>query len=327
MAPAAPCRPAWLADDPHAWRPGTLDRARFDQAVSELAQRPGFDVTARRFAGHWVGAQESHPALRTVMRNSPRYLLLVVCLVMHHERDPRDAMSGITPGRVLDFFERVVRGRVNAGATQVKTMLSHAQVHGLLCPVSGSGDARLRRLEPTPLMQQAMARWVYGFAQAMWGCLHLPEAPQVMVQHPGLVGEIFAYRLAAMTQDGFALTEGQPTPQWLMAHDRGYRLFLHLVRAIQPQSDGGAVIALSVSELAAQAWISRGTVRKVLAGLQARDWLDADDDTQTLRLNRTQLSLWLNWIARELVWMHGLATAAWSRIPKPPATGAVGASA
>ena len=307
-------RAPWLRRPPHAWQPGLLDRAALQQAAASLAAKPGFDAVARRFAQCWIDTQDSQPALRTVLRNSSRYLMLVACLVLHHGRDPADPLSGITPGRVHDFFERQARGRVDAGASQIKAMLGHARVHGLLQERPGTGDARFRPLAPTPLLEGAMQRWVAGFLQAMDGCLPLPAASDDMAGVPGLVGEVFTYRLAALTHDRFVLTEGQDATAWLMSRDRGYRLFLHLVRLMQVQPDGSAVVSTGFNDLAALARVSRGTVRNLFLELHAQGWFSGGPASQQLVIDQAHVRLALHWVALELVWMHGLASAAWERL-------------
>lgn len=313
-APPAVARARWLRHPPHGWQPGLLDRPALQEDAATLAARPGFDEVARRFAQCWIGTQDAQPALRTVLRNSSRYLLLVACMVLHHRRDPADPLSGITPSRVQEFFQQQARGRVDAGASQVKAMLGHARVHGLLQTVPGAGDARFRPLEPTPLLTGAMQQWVAGFLQAMEGSLPLPAAPGVIAAHPGLVGELFTYRLAALAQDRFVLTEGQDAVAWLMSRDRGYRLFLHLVCLMQVQPDGSALVSTGFGDLAARARISRNTVRNLFMDLQCQGWFSGGLASQQLQLDALHVSLALHWVALELVWMQGLACAAWQRL-------------
>lgn len=307
-------RPTWLQDDPCRWQPGSLDRAALRAAAAALASSPGFDAVARRFAQCWIDTQDAQPALRTVLRNSSRYLLLVACLVLHHRRDRADPLSGITPSRVHEFFQQQARGRIDAGASQVKAMLGHARVHGLLQTVPGAGDARFRPLEPTPLLAGAMQQWVAGFLQAMEGSLPLPAPPGSMAAQPGLVGEVFTYRLAALAHDRFVLTEGQQAVAWMMSRDRGYRLFLHLVRLMQVQPDGSAVVSTGFGDLAARARISRNTVRNLFLDLQDQGWFSGGLSSQQLQLDDLHVRLSLHWVALELVWMQGLACAAWQRL-------------
>lgn len=311
-----PWRPRWLHDDPAHWRPGTLDRAALQADAAALAGRPGFDALAQRFARHWLATHEAHPALRAVMRNTPRYLALVCCLVLHHRRDPADPRSGITPGRVLDFFDQTARGAIDSGAWRVKSMLAHATARGLLRPVAGPGDARFRPMEPAPAMQLAMCQWVLGFLRAAEGVLPMPADPPALVAVPRLVGEVFSYRLAALNEDRFVLTEGMTAMRWVMQRDNGYSVFLRMLEAMQRAPDGSAHVPLQPTELAARAGVARATVRNLLADARAQGWLDDATPGIGLRLQPEPLRAGLHWIALELVWMHGLACAAWARLTR-----------
>lgn len=320
-------RPSWLRTSPREWQPGTLDRAVLHAAGQRLARRPDFPERARVFARCWLQTQAAHPALGAVFRNSQRYLLLVNCLVLHHRRDPADPLSGITPGRMLAFFQQHGRGPVEGGATQVKAMLAHARLHGLLRPVSGAGDARYRPLEPTPLLLEIMRHWLAGFLRACEGDADLPLPAPVdrIVGVPGLVGEVFSHRLAAVREDRFTLLEsfGQALG-WVLRHDHGYRVFLQMTTDLQPQPDGTALVAISTSELAARAGVSRGTVRNLLADAQAQGWFAAAPPPRGWRLAADAVHTTLRWIALELQWMHGLACAAHAE-RLADATAAVGA--
>lgn len=323
-------QPRWLKHPPHRWQPGTLDRAALDAAATALAQGPGFDALARRFAERWLGTLDAHPELRAVFRNSARYLLLVQCVVLHHRRDAADPRSGPTPTALLDFYAHTLRGKLAVSRSQVQAMVAHARLLALLQAAETAADRRLQPLRPTPKLQRILQDWVAGFLQAAWGepALRLPAPPQAMAAQPGLVGEMFSYRMAALREDRFVLWEAAPGMRWVLAHDYGYRAFLHLLQASRPQPDGTALVPLTTAELAARAGVARGTVRQLLAGAAAQGWFEAGAPPRHWRLSAEGVRMARHWVALELLWMHGLAGAAWERLTVPEPSGRdIGAAA
>ena len=69
---------AWLRHPPQQWQDGTLDVARLSAAAMALSQQPGFDLALRHFALCWQQGYESSPVLNSVIRNSARYVLLLI---------------------------------------------------------------------------------------------------------------------------------------------------------------------------------------------------------------------------------------------------------
>lgn len=314
-------RPLWLNDHPAHWRPGTLRHAALGEAAQALAAQPGFAAIAQRFAGCWLATQHANPALRAVFRNTPRYMMLIASLVLHHQRDHNDPRSGLTQARLRSFFEQLQGSPLQAGETQVKAMLAHARLAGLLDAGDAStarGDARYRPLAPTPLMNHIFEQWIGGFLQAMQGVesLALPAPWGHIVALPGLVPEVFSYRLAALREERFVLLQlVSQALGWVLRHDHGYRVFLHCVQQLQPLPDGSALIETSASALAAQAGVARGTVRNLLLDGESQGWFEAVGHNPRLRRWPAEhMRTALLWIALELEWMHGLVSAAWARL-------------
>jgi hypothetical protein len=308
---------------PKAWASGTLDREALHADSRPLAARAGFEQRASHFARCWLRVQADHPALRSVFRNTPRYLLLIASAVLHHRRGPADPPSGVTPSRLAQFFAHAVRAHLHVSASQLKVMLAHARLHGLLQPATGDGDvdARFRTLEPTHLLDGILREWIAGFLHACEGdaALPLPAPVASMVAMPGLVGEMFGYRLAALEQDRFILWEDFVQPlAWVLRHDHGYRVFLQMTEALTVRPDGAALVPVAANELARRAAVSRGTVRNLLADAQAQGWFAEPASPGARRLAPETLQVTLQWTALELVWMHGLACAAWARLQAAP---------
>jgi hypothetical protein len=311
-----------MRDHPAQWRAGSLDRTALYAAAERLAAQRDFPARAQAFARGWLETQATYPALRAVFRNSQRYLLLVASLVLHHRRDPADPLTGITPGRLQQHFDVAVRPRLPISATQVKAIVAHARLNGLLAVAQSPADARVRLLEPTTLLESIFQRWLLGFLQAGDGeaSLSLPVAPGVVAAQPGIAGEVFSYRSAALTEDGFILWQDDAQPlAWVLRHDHGYRVFLHMTEAMRPRADGGATVGLNATSLAARAGAARGTVRNLLADARAQGWFADEPSRHGLRLTPHSVRTTLAWIALELVWMHGLALSAWHlRASGPP---------
>jgi hypothetical protein len=309
--------PSWLHHHPHRWQAGTLDRQALIASAQDVADRPGFLSVAQRFARCWLKTQHDNPVLRTVFRNSQRYMLLVGSLVLHHQRNRADSGSGLTPAAMCSFFEHARGSPFGAGESQIRAMLAHARLHHLIEPAPDSGDKRFRPLVPTALLRHIFEQWVGGFLQAHAGerGFELPAPWAEMVAVPGLVAEVFSYRMAALREDGFVLAQPVAADlRWVLQHDHGYRVFLHCVEGLQGQADGSALVDIRASTLATCAGVARGTVRNMLQAATQQGWFTPVGASPTLcRWPTAQMRTTLLWIALELVWMHGLACAAWSR--------------
>jgi len=303
----------WLHDHPSRWRAGTLDLPGLRRAADALRRRPGFDADVRHFAACWQQAYDASPVLTTAMRNNARYLMLVACLCLDHARDPDRPDDSITPGRLIALYARLGRGLVTASPSRVKSMLAHARARGLLRPVVGSGDARRRPLEPSPALRDAMAAWVAGFLRGVAPALSLPEAPARMVARPGFVGELFSYRVAALREDRFSINQGLPAIRWITDREKGYHMFLSLMRGMHLRPDGSAVTSGVAQELADRAGLSRGTARNFILGCRDKGWIVPGEVTQ-LVLQPVFVDEAMHWIGLEFVWMHAMACAAWRRL-------------
>lgn len=303
----------WLRHHPSAWRAGTLDLAGLRQAADALRRRPGFIEDVRHFAACWQAAYDSNPVLVSVMRNNARYVLLVACLWLDHVRDPRQPAESITRTRLIAFYERLGRGLVTASPWRVKAMLAHARARGLLQPVAHVGDARWHPLEPTPALQEAMACWVTGFLRGVAPVLPLPEPPEHMVQRPGLVSEIFTYRLNAFLEDRYAINQGLPAIRWFTDREKGYYMLLSVMRGLEEQADGSGVARVVPQHLADCAGVARTTVRNMIGACSEQGWFSLEPGHR-LRLSPAFFDEVMHWFGLEFVWMHTLATAAWHRL-------------
>lgn len=308
----------WLRDHPARWRAGTLDVAGLRRAADALRARPGFDSAVRHFAACWQAAYDSNPVLVSAMRNNARYLMLVACIRLDHLRDPLHPGESITPTRLIAFYERIGREGITASPWRVKDMLAHARTRGLLQRVPQIGDARLRPLEPTPLLREALACWVAGFLRGLEPVLPLPEAPERMVERPGFVAELFTYRVSALVEDRYAINQGLPALRWITDREKGYHLFLSLMRGVELQGDGSAVTHCVPQVIADRARLARTTARNFLNGCIEQGWISPAPGHH-LVLHPGFVDEALHWFGLEFVWMYTLAVAAWNRVqPQSP---------
>ena len=305
----------WLRHHPSVWRNGTLDLPGLRSAADALRNQPGFAAAVRHFATQWQVAYEASPVLTAVMRDNARYAMLVACLWMDHVRDPLHPADSITPGRLIAFYGRVGCELVTASPSRVKAMLGHARARGLLQTASGPGDARRRPLEPSAALRDAMAGWVAGFLHGIAPLLPLPETPETMVARSGFVGELFTYRVAALLEDRFSINQGLPAIRWITDRDKGYHLFLSLMRGLVLQSDGTALTTAVPQALADHAGVSRGTARNFLQASMRQGWI-APGPGHVLTLQPAFVDEALHWMGLEFVWMHALASAAWQRLTR-----------
>ena len=300
----------WLRHHPRDWRAGTLDIPGLTAAAAALSQQPDFADGMRQFADGWQAGYNATPVLGSVMRNNARYVLLLACLWLDHQRDASLPGVSITPGRVLDFYARLDHRLVEGGASRIKTILAHARVAGLLQPAPGPGDARLRPLEPTPLLRRAMAGYVQGFLGGIAPTLPLPATPQQMVDTPGFVAELFTYRMLPLLHERFAITQGLPAMNWITNREKGYPQLLSLVRHMQVQPDGQVHTMGWPQQIAERVGVSRGSARNFLLAAVEQGWLEPLGPRQW-RLRPAFHAELLQWMGREFLWMHTLAVAAW----------------
>ncbi len=303
----------WLRHHPSCWRKGTLDLPGLRSAADALRAQPGFASAVRHFATRWQAAYDASPVLTTVMRDNARYAMLVACLWMDHVRDPLHPADCITSSRLITFYGRVGCDLVTASPSRVKAMLGHARARGLLQSAPGPGDARRRPLEPTAALRDAMAGWVAGFLHGIGTLLPLPVTPEAMVARPGFIGELFTYRVTALLEDRFSINQGLPAIRWITDHEKGYHLFLSLMRGLQLQPDGTALTTAIPQALADHAGVSRSTARNFLQACMRQGWI-APGPGHGLVLKPAFVDEALHWMGLEFVWMHALALAAWHRL-------------
>lgn len=310
--PHAGC-PGWLRHDPASWPPGTLDRDGLYGAAERLAAQPGFAALAQAVAREVLSFLDETPVAMRVVRDLPMYLLLVCCMYLHHRRDPADPAGGVSLRNLRQLYTR--RGtRSFAADSHMRDMLAWARLRGLLRPAAAA-DARMRRLEPTELMQTMFQRWLRAFVRG--GALVLPPS----LVHDGLpsaalVREVLCYRIDGLWVDGYTVVERHPQVAGFMQRRHGYHVFLALLSSMAPPLQPGPV-PLSVSALAARFQVARGTVRNNLALLAGEGLLLHDGTRAQAQLLPPFAALARHWMATEITWMSGLTRAAARSLAAP----------
>lgn len=302
--------PVWLRAHPAQWRRGTLDRDALHAQAGTLAQREGHVDRCRQLAREMLAVIDGMDVARQVVHDTPAYLLLVCAMTLHHRRDTANPASGVTLTALTELFAQGQPERRFAGESHLRDMLAKVQRMGLLAPAAPAGDKRVHRFEPTPLLEEMFRVWVRAFLRAggadearRWQGSALPPADWTY--------EVLSYRVAAWIEDGFVLNERFPLIREFMMHRHGYHVFLSLMEGLQLRA-GEATAPLSMAALGERFEVARGTVRNTVRVAEAAGHLDFDSRLGVARLHPSFLQLALHWMAMELAWMHGLASAAGS---------------
>jgi hypothetical protein len=155
-----------------------------------------------------------------------------------------------------------------------------------------------------------MAGYVAGFLRGIAPVLPLPADPQAMVQTPGFIGELFTYRLSGLLHERFSINHGLPAMTWVTNREKGYPLLLMLLRTLKLQPDGSAITTGAPQQMADAAGISRNTARNFLLACLEQGWC-VEGGPQVWILQPGFTAQMLQWMGREFLWMHTLASAAW----------------
>lgn len=311
-------RPNWLTTHPRHWQPGTLDREALYAQAAALQAHPLFDQACQSFIAHWLRNFEN-PLLKRVVRNTPLYLLMVFAMYLHHRRDPALPASGVTLSGLQELFAHPKAPRVFASASRIKGMLAHARLQGMLRSVpltagavgapSAKLDRRARPLEPTERLDETYSRWIWGFMAGSALVLPMPVGLQAEAITPALVHEVFSYRIAGFIEDSFSLSERCQSIQKFGMRDHAYPVFLHLMQTLQ-RIDGQLVASAPIGELA-QTWgVARATLRNALADAQADGHLVSERGGASVVLAPDFYATGQLWLALEMLYMHGLVSAA-----------------
>jgi hypothetical protein len=326
---------AWLNAPPHVWQPGTLNREALHAEADRLVRHPQFEEALQGFITHWLANYDWHPATHRMMRDTPLYLTLVFCMYLHYRRNVADPAGGITLSAVTDLFAKGSLARTFAGSSRVKDMLTRAQRTGWLArlPVLEVGaqrdasasafcstlgekrrhDKRSKPNAPTPQMADVFRRWIWAFLTSAQPLLPLPHGLESLERiNDSITYEVFSYRIASYIEDRFTITERHQPVQTFMMREHGYHVFLKLMQSAHREA-GEIIASAPTATLAQGLGIARATVRNMLAHAQEQGWLQAGRGGQRVVLDPAFYQAGRHWIALELLWMHGLASAAIER--------------
>lgn len=305
----------WLRGPVDAWNPGTLDRETlYAQAHARAHDARSFE-RARRLASEVLAYTDDVQVAKRVVHDTPIYLLLVSCMYLHHRHELGQS-DGVTLTALRELFAPGKAPRSFAGDSHLREMLAWVRQCGLLCQAEAR-DGRVRRYEPTPLLEDMFQRWVQAFQRTdAWDSGLDPS--RVPVPPVVLVYRVLSCRIEAF-RHGFVPTERFPLIQQHMLRRHGYATFLAMVEAMEPHGDG-ATAHFSLTTVASRFQVARGTVRAVL-GLGAEAGLLAHDSRRShLTLTPAFVRLAQDWMALEFTYMRDLCRQAAADLAAVPAT-------
>ena len=126
--------------------------------------------------------------------------------------------------------------------------------------------------------------------------------------------EIFSYGVGAFVHERFSRGERYPAVMLFMRRERGYQVFLLMMRSLQ-FAGGQWQATVSAYDLANRLGVSRSTVRNLLDQAQKLGLLQRSVGSQQVVLAPQFAASARRWLAQEMLWMHTLASAAVQRTP------------
>lgn len=257
--------PAGLFGPPEEWR----------AALVALRRHPLFPHAMRCFLNGYQTLLANHPEARGILNDRGKCQSTVLALALHGTLDSLDPRSGLTGERLRQrctALHLCSRGRV-------LTIIDGLKQAGYLVMAPASGDGRVRRMQPTPLMMRVQAERVRANAAA--ATLLLPQAAPLLAALDNDVGII---AMAAVQTEALALGQRQlalsPILESVADTTSAVVILTEQVAAgLSPATDaalpGAFEVPLSISALSRRHGVSRKHVLKVLtlceaAGLVAR---------------------------------------------------------
>ena len=223
--------------------------------------------------------------------------------------------SGVTVARVIEIFSRGASHGPHcflASPTRIKDLMSLISYNGGLVPVIHSGDRRVKLLAPTEKLIDPAKRWLREFLQIVR--LVLPLQMEALDVSNELLGEILSYIIFAYANGGFILYEGYPEIRKCMMREAGYHVLMYLLSTMHTQCDGIVLANTPFEKMSRQFNVARATIRNVFNNLASDGHINIERGGHHVILSPHFIELCDHWIALELVWMHGLALAAWGNI-------------
>jgi hypothetical protein len=127
---------------------GQDDAQAWYEAVRMIRDHPAFPAALRHLLADQMAALANTPSARQLGDDRGKYHLAIVALGLHASLDRRDPRSGLTGERLRRLcteLQLCSRGRV-------LSLIQGLKAAGHLEQAPASGDGRVRRMLPTPLM-------------------------------------------------------------------------------------------------------------------------------------------------------------------------------
>ena len=303
--------PAWLKQHPRHWQAGTIDRDGLQAAAQALVAHPEFDAACIDFIDAWQASFEAHQVTQRVIRDAAWFVLIAFAMYLHHQRDPADPMTGITAGGLQALYAQNTTTYIVAKPSRVKAMLARLVSAGLLRsvqPVGGVADKRVKPLEPTATLEAFCKGRIMACLQGSARLLPSPANASQAISS-AVACEIFSYGVGAFVHERFGRGERYPAVMLFMRRERGYQVFLLMMRSLQ-FANGQWQATVSAYDLAKRLGVSRSTVRNLLEQAQKLGLLQRSAGSQQVVLAPQFAASARRWLAQEMLWMHTLASAA-----------------
>lgn len=299
-------QPRWLRGSVSVWNVDTLDREQLRREAKQLRDHPGFEQAKRQFAQNMLHAFETCQPLNRLLRGEGELAFLAFVLALHHRRDLDDPDSGATYSRILDLFAVLDVG----SPTLVKALLALTRIRGFLRVEAAGG--KKKRLVPTDYLLDTLLVWMRANLTAVELIISLPEPAEILSSQPEMLSLYYRFGVDAYRHNRFILSEDFPPVRAFMTRSHGYPVLMAVIASMQAQADGRCTASAPSADLAGRLSVSRGTVRNILNLACRNGWIgQMSRGSRVLELNPVFAELCDDWISMELVWMGGVAHAAW----------------
>ena len=303
--------PAWLKHHPRLWQVGTIDRDGLQAAAQALVAHPEFDAACIDFIDAWQASFEAHQVTQRVIRDAAWFVLIAFAMYLHHQRDPAQLGTGITSGGLQALYAQNTTAYVVAKPSRVKVMVARLVSAGLLRsvqPAAGLADKRVKPLEPTAALEAFCKGRIMACLQGSQRLLASPANASHAI-NSAVACEIFSYGVGAFVHERFSRGERYPAVMLFMRRERGYQVFLLMMRSLQFK-EGQWQARVSANDMAKRLGLSRGTVRNLLEQAQKLGLLQRSVGSPQVVLAPQFAESARRWLAQEMLWMHTLASAA-----------------
>jgi hypothetical protein len=234
--------------------------------------------------------------LNKILPEAWRFQMIALHLHLHDARDPNDPRSGLTLGN----FQRVCKQLSLASPGRAFAFLSLMRVGGYLTRASEQRDARVVRLEPTPLALATLEKWNDGIFE-MIDCA-TPEISllEMRTRYPQL-GREMRRRSAERLLGGWQPLAPFPEVFHFAATDGGWMLLARCVTDALRGGNGITPVSIKLDSFGKEYGGSRSHLRRLLEGAYADGLLEAlPANGADIRLSPRLTCAFMTWFASYL---------------------------